>query len=107
MPGLSFRKIISLSELLNSTLKPQLADLPHLKPESDDLDQLVTSTKALDQEQQTLTARRREIPRLRQEAERNSQDLRSRVVAQLRGKLGFSNENLLAFGIAPRKRTRK
>ena len=107
MPGLSFRKIISLSELLNTTLKPQLTDLPHLKQDSDDLDQLITNAKALDQEQQSLTGRLREITRLRKEAELDSQDLRSRVAAQLRGKLGFTNENLLAFGITPRKRSRK
>jgi hypothetical protein len=29
------------------------------------------------------------------------------VAAQVRGKLGFTNENLLAFGIPPRKRSRK
>lgn len=107
MPGLSFRKIISLSELLNTSLKPQLTDMPHLKQDSDDLDQLITNAKSLDQEQQSLTGRLREIIRLRKEAEQNSNDLRSRVAAQLRGKLGFTNENLLAYGITPRKRTRK
>ena len=107
MPGLSFRKIISLSELLNASLKPQLTDMPHLQQESDDLDQLITNAKSLDQEQQSLTGRLREITRLRQEAEHDSNDLRSRVAAQLRGKLGFTNENLLAYGIPPRKRSRK
>ena len=107
MPGLSFRKIISLSELLNASLKPQLTDMPHLKQDSDALDQLITNTKALDQEQQAITGRLREITRLRKQAELDSNDLRSRVAAQLRGKLGFSNENLLAFGITPRKRSRK
>jgi hypothetical protein len=99
MPGLSFRKIISLSELLNASLKPQLIDMPHLKQDSDNLDQLITNAKSLDQEQQSLTGRLREITRLRKEAEQNSNELRSRVAAQLRGKLGFSNENLLGYGI--------
>jgi len=107
MPGLSFRKIISLSELLNTTLKPQLTEMPHLKQDSDDLDQIVANAKALDQEQQTLTGRLREITRLRKQAEQSSSDLRSRVAAQLKGKLGFTNENLLAYGITPRKRSRK
>jgi hypothetical protein len=107
MPGQSFRKIVSLSELLNATLKPQLTEMPHLKTESDDLDKLVTDVKSLDQEQQALKGRLREMTRLRKEAEQRGTDLRSRVVAQLKGKLGFTNENLLAFGIPPRKRTRK
>jgi hypothetical protein len=107
MPGLSFQKITSLCELLNSTLKPQLKDLPHLQDESTQLDVLIAKTKSLDGEQQGLIGRLREITRLRREAETEGQDLRSRVAAQIRGKLGFKNENLIAFGIPPRKRTRK
>jgi hypothetical protein len=54
-----------------------------------------------------LRGRLQEITRLRREAELRSQDLRSRIVAQLRGKLGFKNENLLGYGINPRKKVRK
>lgn len=54
-----------------------------------------------------LKGRLKEITRLRQEAERRGQALRSRIVAQLQGKLGFTNENLLAFGITPRKAGRR
>jgi hypothetical protein len=107
MPGQSFQKIVSSSELLNAALKPQLTDMPHLKGESEDLDKLITDVKGLDQEQATLKGRLREIVRLRQEAEQRSNDLRSRVAAQLKGKLGFQNENLLAYGITPRRRERK
>lgn len=104
MPGLSYQKTISYCELLNMTLKPQLEELPHLKGESDDLDALIVELKGLDQEQQTLKGRLREITRLRQEAELRGQQMRSRIAAQLQGKLGFKNENLTAFGIIPRKR---
>jgi len=45
--------------------------------------------------------------RLRREAETRGQDLRSRVAAQLRGKLGFKSEQLLKFGIPPRRKRRK
>ena len=107
MPGISFRKIVSFCELLNSNLKTHLADMPHLQEESVGLDALVTQAKALDNEQQLLKGRLGELTRLRREAELRGQDLRSRVAAQLRGKLGFKNENLLGFGIPPRKRVRK
>jgi hypothetical protein len=107
MPGISFRKIVSFCELLNSNLKTHLPDMPHLQEESAGLDALVTQAKALDNEQQLLRGRLGEITRLRREAELRGQDLRSRVAAQLRGKLGFKNENLLGFGIPPRKRARK
>jgi hypothetical protein len=104
MPGLSYQKTISHCELLNMTLKPQLEELPHLKEESVGLDELIVELKGLDQEQQTLRGRLKEITRLRQEAELRGQQLRSRIAAQLRGKLGFKNENLMSFGILPLRR---
>lgn len=107
MPGISFQKIVTDCELLNSTLKPQLTEMPHLQDESTGLDTLIVEAKTLLNEQEVLRGRLREIIRLRREAELRSQDLRSRIVAQLRGKLGFTNENLLGFGIVPRKRVRK
>jgi hypothetical protein len=107
MPGISFQKIVTDCELLNSTLKPQLPEMPHLQDESTGLETLIEEAKTLSNEQQVLSGRLREITRLRREAELRSHDLRSRIVAQLRGKLGFKNENLLGYGIAPRKRVRK
>ena len=107
MPGISFQKIVSSCELLNSNLKPHLTDMPHLQEESAGLDAIVTEAKSLSNEQSVLRGRLQEITRMRREAERRSQDLRSRVAAQLKGKLGFANENLLGFGIPPRKRVRK
>ena len=107
MPGLSFQKIVSLSEQLNTALKPQLTDMPHLQGESDDIDAFLTEVKSLGNEQEALTGRLREITRLRRAAEQRGTDLRSRVAAQIQGKLGFTNENLLAYGITPRKRERK
>ena len=107
MPGISFQKIVTDCELLNSTLKPQLTEMPHLQDESTGLDALIVEAKTLSNEQEVLRGRLREITRLRRETELRSQDLRSRIAAQLRGKLGFTNENLLGYGITPRKRVRK
>ena len=107
MPGISFRKIVSFCELLSANLKPLLKDMPHLQDESIQLDTLIGRAKSLDNEQQVVVGRLREITRLRRESELEGQDLRSRVAAQLRGKLGFKNEVLLGFGITPRKRVRK
>lgn len=107
MPGISFQKIVGDCELLNGNLKPHLPDMPHLQEESAALDAIIARAKALGNEQKVLTGRLREITRLRREAQLESQDMRSRIAAQLRGKLGFTNENLLGFGVPPRKRTRK
>jgi hypothetical protein len=107
MPGLSFQKTISYCELLSLTLKPQLETLPHLRDESVSLDGLIVELKGLDAEQQALKGRLQEIIHLRQGAEVRGQKLRSRIAAQIQGKLGFTNENLHAFGITPRKTTRR
>lgn len=107
MPGITFQKIVGDCELLSSNLKPLLTEMPLLQEESNALDALIVKSKALGNEQEVLTGRLREITRLRQEAQRESHDMRSRVAALLRGKLGFKNETLLGFGVPPRKRVRK
>ena len=107
MASISFQKIVGDCELLSSNLKPLLAEMPLLQEESDSLDALIAKSKSLGNEQQVLTGRLREITRLRIEAQRESLLMRGRVAALLRGKLGFENENLIGFGVPPRKRKRK
>ncbi len=107
MPGLSYQKIVTFCELLSAKLKPLLGEMPHLRDESESLDGMIVELKDLSHEQEDLKARLREMTRLRREAEQRSQELRSRIVAQLRGKLGFTNEQLIAFGIIPRKPRRR
>lgn len=107
MPGISFQKIVGDCELLAANLRPHLTEMPHLQDESAALDALIVRSKELGNEQQVLTGRLREITRLRQEAEVESRDMRGRIAAVLRGKLGFKSESLIGFGIAPRKRFRK
>lgn len=107
MPGLSYQKTVAYCELLSSTLKPQLDEMPHLKGESESLDALIAELKDLNSQQHALKGHLQEIIHLRQDAERRGQALRSRIAAQLQGKLGFTNENLLSFGIIPRKARRR
>jgi prefoldin subunit 5 len=107
MPGLSYQKTISYCELLSSRLKPLLETMPHLQEESESLDALIAELKGLDTQQQALKGRLQEITHLRQTTERRGQALRSRIAAQLQGKLGFTNENLISFGINPRKAGRR
>lgn len=107
MPGLSHQKTVAFCELLSTTLKEHLAEMPHLTEESTSLDGLIVELKGLSNEQEALKGRSREVSRLRREAEQRSQSLRSRIVVQLQGKLGFKNESLLAFGITPRKTRRR
>ena len=51
MPGVSFQKIVSMAELLSTTLKERLTEMPHLKEESDELEQFLGQVKGLSQEQ--------------------------------------------------------
>jgi hypothetical protein len=107
MASISFQKIVGDCELLSSNLKPLLTEMPLLQEESNALDALIAKAKSLGNEQQVLAGRLREITRLRIEAQRESLLMRGRVAALLRGKLGFENENLIGFGVPPRKRARK
>lgn len=104
MAGITFAQITSECQLLKTTLEPLLAELPHLTPEHGELETFLADVRSLDSRQQELTGQLREVVRLRREAEQRGQDLRSRVAAQLRGKLGFKNEQLLKFGIPPRRK---
>jgi hypothetical protein len=107
MAGISFAKTVSDCELLKDALEPHLTDMPHLTGERDELVAFLTEVKSLNARQKDLTGELRQITRRRKETELRGQDLRSRVASQIRGKLGFKNENLLAFGIPPRRKPRR
>lgn len=104
MPGITFAKTTSDCHLMRSALEPLLKDMPHLQGEYDELGSFLEGARGLLRQQEDLKAQLRQITRLRREAEQQGQDLYSRVAAQLRGKLGFKNETLLSFGVAPRRR---
>ena len=107
MAGISFAKIVANCELLRLNLEPLLAENPHLTPEHEELVAYLTDAKALLARQSDLRGFKQEATRLRREAETKGQDLFGRVAALLRGKFGFKNEQLLRFGIPPRKRIRR
>ncbi|HEX9943355.1 MAG TPA: hypothetical protein VGG03_15155 [Thermoanaerobaculia bacterium] len=104
MAGIAFAKIVADCELLKATLEPLLAEMPHLTPEHGELEAFLKDVQSLHNRQQELTGQLRQATRLRREAEQRGLDLRGRVAAQLRGKLGFKNEQLLKFGIPPRRK---
>jgi hypothetical protein len=107
MPGISFARMTSDCELMKAALEPLLTEMPHLAAEHDELGTFLTRARDLGFQQENLKGQLRQVTRLRQELERQGQDLRSRVAAQLRGKLGFKNETLLQFGVPPRRQRRR
>jgi chromosome segregation ATPase len=104
MSSLTFEKVVADCELLKGALEPLLGEMPHLNGENTELEAFLSEVKSLRRQQKELTGRLREVVRLRREAEARGQDLRSRVAAQLRGKLGFKSEQLLKFGVPPRRK---
>jgi hypothetical protein len=104
MAGISFAKTVADCELLMRALEPLLAGMPHLSGEHAELGEFLDEVKILNLRQSDLTGALRQVTRLRRAAELRGQDLRSRVAAQIRGKLGFTNQELLKFGIAPRRK---
>ncbi|HEX9943145.1 MAG TPA: hypothetical protein VGG03_14085 [Thermoanaerobaculia bacterium] len=104
MAGISFAKTVADCELIKTGVEQLLPEMPHLAPEHAELETFLNEVQALNARQQELTGELRQITRRRREAELRGQDLRSRVAAQIRGKLGFKNEQLLKFGIPPRRK---
>jgi hypothetical protein len=104
MAGIAFSTIVADCKLMKTALDSLVQEMPHLAPEHTDLDGFLNEVDTLNARQQQLTGELRQTVRQRKEAQRRGTDLRSRVAAQLRGKLGFTNEQLLKFGVPPRRK---
>lgn len=107
MPGITFAKTVATCELLKSALEPLLEQMPHLAGEHKELEAFLNEVKNLTVRQSDLTGELRQVVRQRRETELRGQDLRSRVASQIRGKLGFKSDELLKFGISPRRKPRR
>lgn len=91
-------------DLLNEKLKPHLMEMPHLQVLQTELQQVLDSARSLDSEQEETRSRLRDLVRRRREAERQGEIVRRRVEAHLRGTFGYTNEELIKFGVKPRPR---
>lgn len=108
MPGITFAKLVTNCEFLKSAVEAELPTLPHLAEEHTALEAFLAEAKSLLARQERLRGEKQDVTRLRQAAEANGQELFNRTSAILRGKMGFKNQQLLRFGVAPRKtRTRR
>lgn len=107
MAGVAFSTIVADCKLMKTALDSLVQELPHLAPEHTELETFLNDVETLNVRQQELTGELRQTVRQRREAQRRGTDLRSRVAAQLRGKLGFTNEQLLKFGLLPRRKARR
>lgn len=100
----SFASKTTSWELLATNIQPYLQEMPHLQGFYDHLQALRGKAAELDSQQEAARAQARELTRLRQEVEREGENLRARIAAHLRATFGFTSEQLIKFGINPRPR---
>ncbi|HZF09177.1 MAG TPA: hypothetical protein VFE33_10335 [Thermoanaerobaculia bacterium] len=98
-----FDKRVSSWDLLNRTLKPLIKDMPELAAEQQQLEALITQARTLQSQQGDSLSQFRDAVKLRRAAEQAGQELHSRIAAILKGKLGFKNNQLIPYGLQPRR----
>jgi hypothetical protein len=96
-----FGRKVTNWELSSTSLKPRLSEMPHLQPLIEELDGVIVEAKEIDGEQEKARGQLRELTRRRRDSERRGQEVRRRINAILRGSFGFTNEQLIQFGIEP------
>lgn len=97
-----FGKTVNNWQLLNDNIKPHLAEMPQVQPVAAELEVVINQARAIDNEQEIARGRLRELTRMRQDAEKQGENLRRRLASFLRGTFGFTSEQLIQFGINPR-----
>jgi predicted nuclease with TOPRIM domain len=90
--------------LLNENVKPHLSEMPQVQPLQIELQTFIEQAESLDAEQEEMRSRLRNLVQERQEVERKGELVRRRMAAHLRGTFGFTNEQLIRFGVKPRPR---
>ena len=101
--ALVFAKRTNTWELISANLKPHLAEMPYLQDIVTALDGLVAQGKALDTAQEVARGQLQDAVHKRQELEKQGESLRRRAEAHLKGSFGFTSDDLVKFGIRPRK----
>ncbi len=101
--AIQFAKRTNTWELLSANLKPHLAEMPYLQDIVTALDALAAQAKALDNSQEVARSTFQDTVHKRQALEKEGEMLRRRAESHLKGSLGFTNDDLVKFGIQPRK----
>ncbi len=99
----AFAKKITEWELLNTNIKPHLPDMPYLQDIVTALDALIVEAKGLDSQQEMARGQLQDLTHKRQEAEKQGETLRRRAASHLKGSFGFTSDELVRFGLRPRK----
>ncbi|HSS49755.1 MAG TPA: hypothetical protein VLX28_12500 [Thermoanaerobaculia bacterium] len=90
-------------KVMASNLQLQLDKFPQLTQRYTDLVKMTTDADALETRQAQLMGELQDLNQQRRELRKNGEDLRQRIGAVLRAEHGFSSDQLLVFGLKPRR----
>jgi len=90
-------------EVMSANVKPYLAEMPFLQEITGELDAVIVEAQVLNAEQERARARLQEAIRRRQQVEERGESLRRRMASYLQGVFGYTSEELVKFGVQPRK----
>lgn len=107
MASNTLSKKIGALEALITNARPLLPEMPHLSEPTEGLETLLAELKALESLQDVHKAQLRETNARRIALEKQTRDLRNRVVRGLQSWYGLASQKLLEFGINPRIPTRR
>lgn len=99
----TFAKKITEWELLNTNIKPHLAEMPYLQEIVTALEALIAEARGFDSQQEVARGQLQDLTHKRQEAEKLGETLRRRATSHLKGSFGFTSDELVRFGVRPRK----
>lgn len=105
MPNATLKNRLTSWEVLSSSLKAQIADLPHLQDDQAAFELLLEEGLALEARQGAETAALRLTNQRRAELLQKGVALYERLGAALRHKFGPENKKLHEFGFRPRSTT--
>jgi hypothetical protein len=77
--------------------------MPYLQEIVTELDALIATAKTLDSQQEVARGVLQDAVHQRQDVERQGEVLRRRAASHLRGSFGFTSNDLVKFGVRPRK----
>jgi hypothetical protein len=99
-----FKEKIVDGQVLFDNVTPQLTDIPQLAADHTSLGSSLAQARDLQGRQETVKGQLRDINEQRLQVEKQTDDLRRRLVAGLKSVLGPDSTKLLEFGIKPRPR---
>ncbi len=99
----AFAKKITEWVLFITNVRPHLPEMPFLQEIVTELDGLVIEARSLDSEQEEARGRLQDVVHRRQDLEKRGETLRRRAASHLKGSFGFTSDELVKFGLRPRK----